>query len=101
MTCPTHKIAIALAIFVLVASPTHLYVWAAEQPSEVGGVISRGEKNLQHSAIPSELITRELRKRNPAFAISVESVLRKLKKRDEVIPKENSIGFDLMEMGSR
>jgi len=42
-------------------------------------------KNRLNLDIPPKLITRKLRKRNPGFAISVESVLRKLKKKQEIV----------------
>jgi len=51
----------------------------------IEGGISGEKKNRSHLDIPSELITRKLRKRNPAFAIFVESVLRKLKKKQEIV----------------
>ena len=43
------------------------------------------EKNQMYQEIPTELITRKLRKRSPAFAISVESVLQKLKKKEKIV----------------
>ena len=51
----------------------------------IEGEISGEKKNRSHLDIPPELITRKLRKRNPAFAISVESVLLKLKKKQEIV----------------
>ena len=78
------KVVIALTFLVLVVWPAHFCVLAAEHPSEIEVEISGKEKN-RPIGIPPELITRKLRKRDPAFAISVESVLRKLNKKEEIV----------------
>jgi len=83
MMCMNCKVVIALIFLVLVVSPAHFCVLAAECPSEIEVEISGEEKN-RPIGIPPELITRKLRKRDPAFAISVETVLRKLKKKEEI-----------------
>lgn len=51
----------------------------------IEGEDSGEEKNRMCQEIPPELITRRLRKRNPAFAISAESVLRKLNKKEKIV----------------
>ena len=82
--CMNCKVVIALTFLVLVVWPAHFCVLAAERPSEIEVEISGKEKNSP-IGVPPELITRKLRKRDPAFAISVESVLRKLKKKEKII----------------
>ncbi len=84
MMCMTCKIAIALTFLILVTLPAHFCALAAEPFSEIEGEIS-GEKKNRPIGIPPELILRKLRKRDPAFAISVESVLRKLKKKEKIV----------------
>jgi rhodanese-related sulfurtransferase len=81
MTC---KLLIVFTFLVLVGSPAHFGALAAERTSEIEGKISGQEKN-RLIGIPPELITRKLRKRDPSFAISVETVLRKLNKKNDVI----------------
>jgi len=81
--CMNCKVLIAFTFLVLVVSSAHFCVLAAERPSEIEVEISGEEKN-RPIGIPPELINRKLRKRDPAFAISVESVLRKLKKKEEI-----------------
>lgn len=78
------KVVIALTFLVLVVWPAHFCVLAAERLSEIEGKIS-GEEKSRPMGIPAELITRKLRKRDPAFTISVESVLRKLKKKEKIV----------------
>ena len=51
----------------------------------IEGEDSDKEKNRMYQEIPPALITRKLRNRDPAFAISVESVLRKLKKKEKIV----------------
>ena len=54
----------------------------------VGLLVRGGVAAAQHSealTIPTELLTSRLKKRNPAFAISVESVLKKLREKQEII----------------
>ena len=68
----TQRILIALTLCVLVGLLTHLHVFATERTS-------------QYLDLTSELITRKLRKRDPALAIFVETVLRKLKKKEEIV----------------
>jgi len=51
----------------------------------IEGEISGVGKNRPDPDIPPGLITRKLRKRDPALAISVETVLRKLKKKEGVV----------------
>jgi rhodanese-related sulfurtransferase len=84
MMCMNCKLVIALIFLVLVVWPAHFCVLAAERLSEIEGKISGEEKN-RPIGIPPELITRRLRERDPAFAISVETVLAKLKKKDKTI----------------
>ena len=84
MMCMNCKVVIALTFLVLVVWPAHFCVLAAERPSEIEVEISGKEKN-RPIGIPPELINRKLRKRDPAFAISVESVLRKLKKKEKIV----------------
>jgi len=83
MMCKNCKLFTIFTFFVLVALPTHSHILAAERSSEIEVEISGEEKN-RPIGIPAELITRKLRNRDPAFAISVESVLRKLKKKEEI-----------------
>ena len=71
MICPARKAAITLFIWILVGLPAFNVVMAAQ--------------TLGSTEIPPELLAGKLRKRNPAFAISVESVLRKLKGKQEII----------------
>lgn len=56
MMCMTCKIAIALTFLVLVSSPAHFCVLAADRSSEIEGKISGEEKN-KPTDIPPELIT--------------------------------------------
>ena len=75
---------VVIALTLLVVSPAHFCVLASERPPEIEVEISGKDKN-RPIGTPSELTTRKLRKRDPAFAISVESVLRKLKKKEEIV----------------
>ena len=53
------------------------------------GLLARGgvapAQNSEGLTIPTELLTSKLKKRNPAFAISVESVLQKVREQQEII----------------
>jgi len=49
----------------------------------LGGVAAA--RNSEALTIPTELLTSKLKKRNPAFAISVESVLQKVREKQEII----------------
>lgn len=51
----------------------------------VEGKMKSKEKKQGQIEIPDKFITRKLRERNPAFAISVESVLEKLQENQEII----------------
>lgn len=82
--CKNCKLFTIFTIFVLVVSPAHFCVLAAEPLSEIKVEIS-GEGKNGLIGIPAELITRKLRKRDATFAISVESVLRKLKKKEKMV----------------
>ena len=76
----------ALTICFLAASPAHFCLLAEERLSaDVEVNTSDAQKNPSNLDIPPELITMKLRKRNPAFSISMETVLRKLKKKEEII----------------
>jgi rhodanese-related sulfurtransferase len=83
MMCMNCKLVIALTFLVLVVSPACFCALAAETLSEIEGEIS-GEEKIRPVGISPELINRKLRKRDPAFAISVETVLRKLNEKEEI-----------------
>ena len=68
----TTKIAvITLIVSFVVGLPVHIGLTATQNP--------------EASPIPAELLTATSKRRNPAFAISAESVLQKLREKQEII----------------
>ena len=65
MPCTTKTAVITIAISLIVGLPVHIGLSATQNPKS--------------SPIPAELLTGTGKRRNPAFAISAESVLQKLR----------------------
>jgi len=71
MPCTTKTAVIIVIISFVVGLPVHIGLTAMQNP--------------EASPIPAELLTGTGKKRNPAFAISAESVLRKLREKQDII----------------